>query len=38
MKDVPLQPKVNMWFQQDGAQTLFGANVGEYLNIEFAIR
>lgn len=38
MEDVPLQNRVNMWFQQDGAPPHFGINVRTYLNNNFANR
>jgi hypothetical protein len=38
MEDVPLQNRVNMWFQHDGAPPHFGINVRTYLNNNFANR
>lgn len=38
MEDVPLQNRVNIWFQHDGAPPHFGINVRTYLNNNFANR
>ena len=38
LEDVPLQNRVDMWFQHDGAPPHFGVNVREYLHNTFANR